>query len=278
MQSAENNPKRQPPRTSQPGANVDQCIATAVTLRNVSKSYHRGTSETRVLDSVNLNVARGHCVFLVGPSGSGKTTLLSIIGCVLTADQGDVAVLGHDLSRQKNKDRAELRRKHIGFVFQKFHLIRGLSALDNVCVPLTLSGWSAAKAAERARELLNIVGLAEHADADPRRLSVGQCQRVAIARALAADPDLILADEPTASLDAETGQQAMRLLRSLTVEAGKTVIVVTHDNRIVSFADRILNMENGKLQEQLRRSDPARGFPVTQGVSGSVDGFHHASS
>jgi putative ABC transport system ATP-binding protein len=198
---------------------------------------------------VDLIVSPGECVFLVGPSGSGKTTLLSIIGCVLSPDQGAVHILGEDVSRLSKDAAAELRRKRIGFVFQRFHLIRGLTAAENVAVPLILGGWTKADASRRAAELLALVDLSEKSHVQPHRLSVGQCQRVAFARALAADPDLILADEPTASLDATSGQRAMILLRRLTVESGKSVIVVTHDHRVLSFADRILHMENGKIQE-----------------------------
>jgi putative ABC transport system ATP-binding protein len=221
----------------------------AIEIRNVSKSYVRGTTTTCVVDGVDLTVQQGECVFLLGPSGSGKSTLLSIIGCVLTPDRGVVRVLGHDVSNLLPDDAALLRLRHIGFVFQRFHLIRGLSARENVAVPLTLAGWKEADARERADDLLMQVDMQNHADARPQRLSVGQCQRVAFARALAADPELILADEPTASLDAKTGHNALELLRELTVKSGKTVIVVTHDPRILQFADRILHMENGKLAE-----------------------------
>jgi putative ABC transport system ATP-binding protein len=227
----------------------------AVELCHVNKSYARGNTITRVVDGVDLTVKQGECVFLLGPSGSGKTTLLSIIGCVLTADNGTVRIFGTDVSQLTADEAALLRRRHIGFVFQRFHLIRGLTAQENVAVPLTLSGWTAAEASRRALELLVQVGMREHVDAQPQRLSVGQCQRVAFARALAADPDLILADEPTASLDAKTGQQALELLRELTVAAGKTVIIVTHDPRILQFADRILHMENGVLEERAPNDD-----------------------
>lgn len=227
----------------------------AVELHGVNRSFTRGSSITRVVDEVDLTVVRGESVFLLGPSGSGKTTLLSIIGCVLTADGGTVRIFGQDVSRLTQDEAARLRRRHIGFVFQRFHLIRGLTALENVAVPLTLSGWTAADAAQRAGELLAQVDMRDKADSQPQRLSVGQCQRVAFARALAANPDLILADEPTASLDAKTGHQALELLRQLTVAAGKTIIVVTHDPRILQFADRILHMENGKLEERAPNDD-----------------------
>jgi putative ABC transport system ATP-binding protein len=238
--------------------------APAISLRGVSKSYTRGTSTTRVVENVDLEVDRGKCVFLMGPSGSGKTTLLSIIGCVLTADSGDVQVMGQDVKRMSPAELAELRLRHIGFVFQRFHLIRGLTAAENVSVPLTLAGWSAARATRRATELLAQVGIADKSTIQPHRLSVGQCQRVAFARALAADPDLILADEPTASLDAKTGHQALQLLRRLTVDSGKTVLVVTHDPRILPFADRTVHMENGKLAERQPGEDDSLSTMIAQ--------------
>jgi putative ABC transport system ATP-binding protein len=201
------------------------------------------------LDDCNLTVRQGECVFLLGPSGSGKTTLLSIMGCVLSADQGDVVVLGQYVREFDPQQAAAFRLRHLGFVFQRYHLIHGLNALENVCVPLTLAGASRPTAQRRGRELLELVGLGDHAASLPRRMSVGQCQRVALARALAADPPLILADEPTAALDAESGQAAMRLLRRVTADVGKTAVVVTHDPRVLPFADRIFVMDNGRLAE-----------------------------
>jgi putative ABC transport system ATP-binding protein len=220
-----------------------------IELRGVSKWYCRGDNKTQVLDAVDLVVRTGECTFLMGPSGSGKTTLLSIIGCVLTADAGHVSVLGHDVSRLSSSKAALLRRDSLGFIFQKFHLIRGLTAQDNVSVPMLLAGVPTALAKRRALELLDQVGLADQSRSQPGRMSVGQCQRVAFARALACDPELILADEPTASLDAEAGQRAMQLLRELTVQSGKTVIVVTHDYRILPFADRTIQVSGGMLRE-----------------------------
>jgi putative ABC transport system ATP-binding protein len=218
-----------------------------VQLSGVCKGYRRGAVVSPVLNGVSLTIGQGECVFLVGPSGSGKTTLLSIIGCVLSADRGRVLILDQDLSDCGPAERTVLRRDHIGFVFQRFHLIRGLTAQENVCVPLTLRGTPPREAQSRALELLESLGLADKAKASPGNLSAGQCQRVALARALANDPELILADEPTASLDATNGQQVMSLLRRATKETGKTAVVVTHDPRIFSFADRILHVENGQI-------------------------------
>lgn len=219
----------------------------AVTVRGLYKSYRRGGVAAPVLRGVDLGIPRGQCVFLAGPSGSGKTTLLSILGCILTPDQGEVELYGVRLSQLDDRGRIEMRRQYIGFVFQRFHLIRGLSALENVCVPLVLRGESRRQALCRAHQMLEAVGLAHKAHAHPRHLSAGQCQRVAIARALVGNPQLILADEPTASLDAANGQEVMDLLRRLVVQQGKTAIVVTHDQRIFSYADQVHWLDNGRI-------------------------------
>lgn len=216
-----------------------------VRTRGVAKSYRRGSTMTPVLNGIDLDIARGECVFLAGPSGSGKTTLLSILGCILSPDEGSVEILGEDVTAMPGDQRARLRRDRLGFVFQRFQLIRGLTSLRNVCVPLTLQGVPQRAAEKRAAALLEAVGLAQRAHYHPQNMSAGQCQRVAMARALVSDPELILADEPTASLDAASGQEAMKLLRRLTTEEGKTAVVVTHDPRIFPFADRILWLENG---------------------------------
>ncbi len=225
-------------------------------VEGVWKAYGSGASSTPVLSGVDLTVVRGSCVYLAGPSGSGKTTLLSILGCVLSADRGRVRILGEEIGRLTARELAPLRRDRLGFVFQRFHLIRGLTVLDNVCVPLMLRNTRRGAAVARGRALLEAVGLAEKADAQPSKLSAGQCQRVALARALACDPELILADEPTASLDAANGQEVMALLRRLTAEEGKTAVVVTHDPRIFHFADRIYWLENGRVVET-REPPPA---------------------
>jgi len=236
----------------------------ALCVRDVHKAYRRGTTVAPVLEGVNLVVKRGECVFLAGPSGSGKTTLLSILGCILSADRGKVRILDQDIDVLNQQQRTTLRLEQIGFVFQRFHLIRGLTALDNVCVPLVLRDAPPRRAECRGMELLETVGLADKASAQPRNLSAGQCQRVALARALAGDPNLILADEPTAALDAANGRQTMKLLRRLTSQEGKTTVVVTHDQRIFQFADRVLRLENGRIVE-----DPE---PVPKTLAAISDG------
>jgi putative ABC transport system ATP-binding protein len=224
-------------------------MAATILAHDIHKSFSGGGVSTPVLAGIDLTTLAGECVFLAGPSGSGKSTLLSILGCMLTPDQGRVEIVGHDLSLLNEVERARLRRDRIGFVFQRFQLIRGLNALENACVPLTLRGVSAKVSARRATELLDAVGLADKRKSHISKLSTGQCQRVALARALAGDPDLMLADEPTASLDAQNGQEVMRMLRGLTSERGKTALVVTHDHRIFDYADRILHLDGGRITE-----------------------------
>jgi putative ABC transport system ATP-binding protein len=162
---------------------------------------------------------------LVGPSGCGKSTLLSILGCMLVPDAGEVTILGQSLAQLNGRSLARLRRDAIGFVFQRFHLLKGLTALENVSVPLQVQGASERVARRRSLELLEAVGLADKAHADARRLSQGQCQRVALARALANDPELILADEPTAALDEVSGRQALELMKKLLRDFRKTAII-----------------------------------------------------
>jgi len=225
----------------------------AVRVQGLCVRYGGEPTSTPVLEGVDLTVGQGQCAFLAGPSGSGKTTLLSILGCILSADQGSVEVLGRDVGSLNNRRRAAVRLQQLGFVFQRFHPVRGLTALENVCVPLTLRQMRPRRARQKGLALLEAVRLSDKARAHPRNLSAGQCQRVALARALTGDPELILADEPTASLDAANGQEMMHLLRRLTTEKGKTAIVVTHDQRIFYFADKVFHLDNGRVNEQHRR-------------------------
>lgn len=218
-----------------------------VRVNGLSKSYGSGAEAVSVLMQIDLEVYRGECLYLVGPSGSGKTTLLSILGCVLSADQGMVQILGQETTQLSPNQRTRFRREHLGFVFQRFHLFDALTAHENVCMPLTLLKRPPHEASERAHALLKMVGLQEKAQRRTNQLSMGQRQRVALARALAGDPALILADEPTASLDADSGMQAMELLKGLCQSLGKTVVVVTHDSRIYGLADRILHLAEGRL-------------------------------
>jgi putative ABC transport system ATP-binding protein len=213
----------------------------------IRKAYRDGSVSTDVLRGVDLAVPEGECLFLVGPSGSGKTTLLSILGCVLSADSGSLVLCGTDVTGCSPREQARFRREKIGFVFQRFHLFDALSAEENVRVAYDLLGWPVSRSQKKSRELLELVGLKDKVGQRITRLSMGQRQRVALARALAGEPALILADEPTASLDAENGAAAMHLLKRLCRELNKTVVVVTHDSRILPLADRVLTMVDGRV-------------------------------
>lgn len=242
-----------PPATStrpRDGLDTEDAWKSVIDVADVQKTYRCGGAATPVLHGVDLRVRRGECVFLAGPSGSGKTTLLSILGCILRPDCGTVRLFGENVGHLDEEHRTLMRRDRIGFVFQRFHLIRGLSVLDNVRVPLMLKDGANRQAESRVRGLLREVDLEQHAKTDARRLSSGQCQRVALARALALDPDVILADEPTASLDADNGRRVMELMRGMVKEKGKTLVAVTHDSRIFGYADRVCQMENGRIVEE----------------------------
>ncbi|MEM9827860.1 MAG: ABC transporter ATP-binding protein [Planctomycetota bacterium] len=220
----------------------------AVHAEGVCKSYEIGGVRRTILDHVHFRVERGKCVFLVGPSGSGKSTLLSILGCLLSPDSGYIKLAGKRVDDLSVEKQTQFRRQHIGFVFQRFQLISALSAMDNIALPLSLQGVSKPDARSRAMEMLEKVGLETHATAKPGAMSPGQCQRIAMGRALVTRPPLLLADEPTAALDAKSGQDAMKLMRQLIAETGTSTIVVTHDPRIYDYADRVCEIEEGKLR------------------------------
>jgi putative ABC transport system ATP-binding protein len=241
-----------------------------IRLRGLEKAYVRGQMRTPVLLGIDLDVKRGESIFLAGPSGCGKSTLLSILGCILTADRGEVRILGHDLLAMTEEERTGLRRHRIGFIFQRFQLVRGVSARDNVSIPLRIQGVDAQEAVERADAMLAEVGLADKRHSRPHQLSGGQAQRVAIARALVASPELILADEPTASLDEENGAQIMELFRDLVRRQGKTAVMVTHDQRVFRYADRVLHLSHGRIDAPpvpLEPELPCHAPPVAEPLS-----------
>ncbi|MEV3875082.1 ABC transporter ATP-binding protein [Streptomyces sp. NPDC049906] len=220
-----------------------------VRVADLRRSYGTGAAAVHALKGVTFTVPRGELVALKGRSGSGKTTLLNLVGGLDSPDQGTVHVDGHDLADLDEAGLLRLRRDRIGFVFQSFGLIPILSAAENVGVPLRLSGVPAAERDERVALLLSLVGLADHARQRPGELSGGQRQRVAIARALANRPSLIIADEPTGQLDAETGQAVMELLRAVVRSEGVTALVATHDAALLDLADRVLELSDGEIVE-----------------------------
>ncbi len=224
--------------------------APAISTRGLGKIYGQGEQAFMALRDVDLDIRAGEFVMLAGPSGSGKTTLLSILGCVLTASQGEVSIFGERVSGTPEHQLPRLRIQYMGFVFQGHNLLASLSAEENVALVLQMRGFDVKASLAEARVLLERVGLSHRRNAKPRDLSGGERQRVAICRALAGRPPLVLADEPTASLDAEHGLRVTELLKELSIEHGHTVLVVTHDNRIFHLADRILHIEDGRLLEE----------------------------
>jgi putative ABC transport system ATP-binding protein len=224
-------------------------IELAVRCQNIIKTYGAGVAKVEALRGVDLDVRRGELLMLVGPSGCGKTSLISIIASILDQDSGTCEVLGHELQKMTPAERVHFRGISIGFVFQLFNLLPALTSLENVAVPLLINGWSRKQAEARAIELLEMVGLKDRSDALPAQLSGGQQQRVAIARALANDPKLIVCDEPTSNLDHETGHEMIEILRTKAKAPDRAVVVVTHDTRIIDFADRVAYMDDGKIIE-----------------------------
>ena len=220
---------------------------TAVACTGVMKSFGSGDARVQVLRGVDVEVAPGEITLLVGPSGCGKTTLISIIAGLLAPTAGDVSIFDHRLGDLRGDALVAFRARMIGFVFQQYNLLPALTAAENASLPLLVQGRRRSAAIREARELLGAVGLGEKADARPAQLSGGQQQRVAIARALIHRPRLLVCDEPTAALDAESGRTVMELLRRVSLDADRAVIVVTHDSRVYGYGDRIIEMGDGRV-------------------------------
>lgn len=215
-------------------------------MRDICKDYPMGKNVTRVLKNVDLDVNEGDYLAIMGPSGSGKTTLMNLIGCLDVPTSGSYLLGDREITKCSGKELAEVRNKEIGFVFQSFHLLPKLTALDNVALPLLYGGVKKEERRERARAALETVGLADRLDHRPDQLSGGQCQRVAIARAIVGKPRLLLADEPTGALDSASGAQVMELFQQLH-DSGSTIIMITHDRGIAHHADTIMTIKDGVL-------------------------------
>ena len=224
-----------------------------IEAKDIEKTLGSGAGKVQALRGVDLSLRRGELTLLMGPSGSGKTTLLLILGCMLAPSSGHVTVCGVPTVDADEEGLAKIRRDHIGFVFQSYHLFPTLTAAQNVQLALDIRGERGRKARERSRQALKAVGLEQKIKALPHELSGGEQQRVAIARAIVANPSAILADEPTSALDGSNGQMLMRILASIAHERGSAVLVVTHDPRVLPFADRIIQIEDGRLVDE--RSD-----------------------
>ena len=221
--------------------------AIAIDCHGITKSFGVGDATVHALRGVDLEIRLGEMMALVGPSGCGKTTLISILAGLLQRDEGDLSVLGSDPSEMSGHQRTVWRGANVGFIFQQFNLIPQVSIVENVAVPLLLRGHPRRDALARAAKLLEDVGLRGREQTRPTKLSGGQQQRVAIARALVTGPRLLVCDEPTSALDGATGQKIMALIRELTASAERVVIVVTHDERIYHFADRIAHLDDGRV-------------------------------
>lgn len=219
----------------------------AVEIRGVSKHFGSGERRVMALQEVAWDVYAGQMSLIVGPSGCGKTTLLSVIAGILNADSGVVRIFGNEVSSMSDRARTRFRAKHICFVFQQYNLLPALTAAENAAIPLVIAGWSKAKAVRRAKEVLDALGMGKKTENLPSQLSGGQQQRVAISRALVHEPSLLVCDEPTAALDHDTGLSVMELLRESAVKPDRAVVVVTHDNRVFHFGDRIAHMDDGRM-------------------------------
>ena len=226
-------------------------MSSAISVRNVTKEFVEGPNRVQVLHGVDFDVQQGEVVLLMGPSGSGKTTLLSIMGCILRATSGSVQVAGSEVATLSERELPAIRLQNIGFIFQGFNLFPTLTVGENVELALDLKGVRGSKAKQEAGWLLDQVGLAAKRDSFPSDLSGGQKQRVAIARALSGSPSVVLADEPTAALDSQSGRNVMEMMHELAHKHGRGVVVVTHDSRVLEFGDRIVHMEDGRIAEAL---------------------------
>jgi putative ABC transport system ATP-binding protein len=225
-----------------------------IELQDVTRVYKIGEVETPALRGVNLTIDQGEFSAIVGPSGSGKTTMLQLMGCLDRPSSGSVHIDGQDVTQLKPNQRADLRKGTIGFIFQFFALIPGLTAYENVELPLLLTGEKARERRERVNELLDAVGLSDRARHRPDQMSGGEQQRVAIARALATRPVLILADEPTANLDTDNGNQVMEIMQRLNAETGTTFVFATHDPRVIPFARRVITLRDGLVSENSKHA------------------------
>jgi putative ABC transport system ATP-binding protein len=219
----------------------------AVQCRHISKDFGDGAQITRVLHDISVGFRAGELSLLVGPSGCGKTTLISIIAGILSAKEGEIDVFGQRISQLKGSALVKFRLQNIGFIFQQYNLMPSLTAAENACVALAAGGMPRKQAVAKASEVLAKLGMGSHLNKLPNQLSGGQQQRVAIARALAHEPRLVVCDEPTAALDAASGRSVMGLLREIAVSPSRACIVVTHDNRIFDYADRMVEMEDGRV-------------------------------
>ena len=239
---------------SSPLAPADRAHQVAVKIRSVAKHFGKGEQRVTALKNIDWDVYMGQMSMIIGPSGCGKTTLLSVIAGILNCDEGSVDIFGDKVTEFSDGRRTQFRSKNIGFIFQQYNLLPALTAAENAAIPLVIGGWPKAKAIARAREVLESLGMGKKTESFSTQLSGGQQQRVAIARSLVHSPRLLVCDEPTAALDHEAGLTVMQMLRKAAVKPDRAVIVVTHDNRVFHFGDRIARMDDGQMVEVTEKS------------------------
>lgn len=237
------------PRPSSTFVHRAEGASVAVRIQGLCKHFGSGDQRVVALKDVDFDIFTAEMTLIVGPSGCGKTTLLSVIAGILNPDEGVVEIFGSEISSMRDRRKTRFRAQNIGFVFQQYNLLPALTAAENAAIPLVIAGWRKGPAVSRAKEILGTLGMGKKVESLPSQLSGGQQQRVAIARALVHDPKLLVCDEPTAALDHETGLTVMELLRDVAVKPDRAVAVVTHDNRVFHFGDRIAHMDDGRVVE-----------------------------
>ena len=248
----------------------DQADQVAVKIRGVAKYFGRGEQRVAALKGIEWDVYKGQMSMITGPSGCGKTTLLSVVAGILNCDEGSVNIFGEEVTKLSDGRRTNFRSKNIGFIFQQYNLLPALTAAENASIPLVIAGWPKAKAVARAREVLESLGMGKKTESLPSQLSGGQQQRVAISRSLVHSPRLLVCDEPTAALDHETGLNVMEMLRNAAVKPDRAVIVVTHDNRVFHFGDRIARMDDGLMVEVNERSPEEKARALAREVEEEI--------
>ncbi len=257
----------------------DPTVTAAISVRGLTKTFGEGDLAVYAVRDVDLDIQSGEVVLIMGPSGSGKTTLLLMLGAMLRPTTGSVTIDGTDLAAAPERRLPKLRASHLGFIFQDFNLLGALNAIENVELACNLAGLTGHAADQRARQLLERVGLGHRLTFRPDQLSGGEKQRVSIARALANDPPVILADEPTANLDSSHGHDIGRLLRRLATDDGRSVVIVSHDERLKEIADRVLWLEDGTFRELSKMvTDPICGMAVTADQTTSIHLHRHGET
>lgn len=220
---------------------------TVIRVKDLYKVYRVGDSKVKALNGVDFTIQKGEFCSIVGTSGSGKSTLLNMLAGLEKPTKGQIVIAGEHIEKKSENQLVKFRREHIGFIFQSFNLLPALSAVENVALPLTFQGMDKAKRLEKASQVLDLVGLSKHKKHKPTQMSGGQQQRVGIARALVVNPQIIFADEPTGNLDSHTSAEVMELIRKIIHEQNQTLVMVTHDDHLAGFADRIFRISDGKI-------------------------------